>query len=852
MKNFTILSLFAFFLSCNFGIYAQVLYSEDFSKDPNYTSLSPTKAYWDETNENYYVKTFDNLQDKYWAYSPKFTTADATKNITIKLDMLCENADWGTYPGMHFYNSEPTDISNESRTLSVRFTWSDNNYKKISIGSTSDKGTASYKSSASFENNKWYTVEINYYAATNKADIKVTEKTSGSIFYQETNVDFYLSDFSYLALGYYNQPNYGNEWSPIRLDNVQISGNESTGNEATEHLYPVFKYHLIQDGTRGIKVGMTMLSLFNVVSSQTILEAFEEALLMGLEHTRDILLDDLVPSAKYITGCVKYSNDNSAITNADIEYILETKNEIKIGIPFSAELTKFDSDMGSNSDLIPPKVSTIINDSYTKDEPIADFKTVYEAGYKMSAALGQSFSFSTIGVVNNYIHINGKNFLLLHNFDIANVFDSDGINFKYIPVDISNIDELPKKGSLIKLKGYTEKLDFIIRQEYAYYGSEKVYQYLIPTEFEIIKGESTNSPVYNSPVFYQYINDNENFEWGEPVSNITSIIAVSLNSEKINTPDFCFKDNRVDILPQGFIRSGNYYTVNATLLNQGDIEGDCVIRAFAEIANNRIEISKTKINSFKPGEEKDITFNWNPNKPEDILLHPSKVYFTITKTSPFENRTTNNSSFKEFHFFKNVDHKTSFIVTSYCPVTLKVTSPEGHIIDIENSTINGAEYIIDDFDGNNSIDNRIVLPELVEGTYKIEVLPKENAKTDDTYTLKIVTNNVESTLADSVKINEIPVNHYTHVYTSSNLIENDTKVKMWLQNDELIIKCNDYNSNKFLVEIIDISGKTLYKNYHEMKGNNPIRINTPSIRGANIVRISNKNIAETCLIVRPK
>jgi len=86
MKNLTLLTLIVFLLFFNFRISAQVLYSEDYSKDPNYTSLSPSTAYWDETNENYYVKTFDNLQDKYWAYSPKFTTADASKNIFIKLD----------------------------------------------------------------------------------------------------------------------------------------------------------------------------------------------------------------------------------------------------------------------------------------------------------------------------------------------------------------------------------------------------------------------------------------------------------------------------------------------------------------------------------------------------------------------------------------------------------------------------------------------------------------------------------------------------------------------------------------------------------------------------------------------
>jgi hypothetical protein len=226
MRSFTFL-LMALLMSS--ALNAQVFYSEDFTNDPNYTSLSPEHAYWDETEGNYYVKTFDNLAYQYWAYSPQFSTVNAQSDLTVKLDMMCENADWGTYPGVHFYLNEPVEIGEESKTLAVRFMWADNTYKKISISSIDQSGTLTYKSDNSFENNVWYTVTINYYASDNKADIIVKETSSGSTFYEVLNVDFLLNDFAYLGVGYYNEPNYGDEWSPIRIDNVEISATNVYG-----------------------------------------------------------------------------------------------------------------------------------------------------------------------------------------------------------------------------------------------------------------------------------------------------------------------------------------------------------------------------------------------------------------------------------------------------------------------------------------------------------------------------------------------------------------------------------------------------------------------------------------------
>jgi len=74
-------------------------YTEDFESDPDWTSLStesPPNAYWDSLSGKYRVRTFDDLEDKFWAYSPDFGTVSGSSMITIEFDMVCEIGDWGT------------------------------------------------------------------------------------------------------------------------------------------------------------------------------------------------------------------------------------------------------------------------------------------------------------------------------------------------------------------------------------------------------------------------------------------------------------------------------------------------------------------------------------------------------------------------------------------------------------------------------------------------------------------------------------------------------------------------------------------------------------------------------------
>jgi len=204
-------------------------YMEDFESDPGWISLStefPPNAYWDSLSGNYRVRTFDDLEDKYWTYSPEFGPVSGSSLVTIEFDMVCEVGDWGTYPGINLFDSEPTDIDNETKTFRLSFDWSENVYRKIQIR---DKDQVNvYSPSPSFSDNIWYHFVLFYDGISEQATITIREINSGVVIYSRNYLPFVLTDFSYIAMGYYNQPNFGTRWCPIRIDNIFIQNWNST------------------------------------------------------------------------------------------------------------------------------------------------------------------------------------------------------------------------------------------------------------------------------------------------------------------------------------------------------------------------------------------------------------------------------------------------------------------------------------------------------------------------------------------------------------------------------------------------------------------------------------------------
>lgn len=140
-------------------------------------------------------------------------------NVTISVDILCENGDWGTYPGVQLYGEEPQSIDNPSNTFRLWFAWAVGTNRKIQFR---DIAGNDYLSDSSYEDDKWYRFRLHYRGNENKADVLITERDNGEVFYQLTDFDFVLNEFSFLATGYYNIPDFGDEWSPIRIDNIFI------------------------------------------------------------------------------------------------------------------------------------------------------------------------------------------------------------------------------------------------------------------------------------------------------------------------------------------------------------------------------------------------------------------------------------------------------------------------------------------------------------------------------------------------------------------------------------------------------------------------------------------------------
>jgi|GEM_PF-2237761 len=216
----TVLFLFSFLPSP-----AQMItnYIQHFTSNPSFTSYAPVYAYWDSVNGNYYVNTFDNLANQYWAHTPAFTPVDSTDDFIFKCDFKLENIAWGCYTGIWFYNNIPLNISDPSRAFNITVAYSAYWGQQLQI---SDYSGNNHISSVISENT-WYHLKLSFYHASHKMDLRIIDKNTGNINTNIVNASFYPGNgFKYMAVGYYNLPDYGFEWAPLRIDNVLIKSSE--------------------------------------------------------------------------------------------------------------------------------------------------------------------------------------------------------------------------------------------------------------------------------------------------------------------------------------------------------------------------------------------------------------------------------------------------------------------------------------------------------------------------------------------------------------------------------------------------------------------------------------------------
>ncbi len=132
-------------------------YEEDFSSNPGFTSLSAPHTCWDTIQGNYWVNTYDNLANNYFAYSPNIGMVDDSSNFIIQFDLLNEKDNFGTYPSICFYNQEPAAFTDPSRVFRITF---QNSVDVPSQFLIRDAANTTITSNNQYQENTWYTIVI--------------------------------------------------------------------------------------------------------------------------------------------------------------------------------------------------------------------------------------------------------------------------------------------------------------------------------------------------------------------------------------------------------------------------------------------------------------------------------------------------------------------------------------------------------------------------------------------------------------------------------------------------------------------------------------------------------------------
>ena len=210
-----------------------LVYSQDFSSDPGFTSTAPTDVYWDPEAGNYYALIRDVASGKgyYVGYSPEFKMVNGDFKMTFDFTILHPN--WGNYPQIRALNTQIAEDPNDLRFRSgyyepfyFAYVWADAAYKKFQLGSTRDNP---YTFTRYVTDDKhpvagvWYHVNISYNSDHKTADWTITRKDNSSLFYSAHNLPFPISaGFNRLYIGYITVPPKYGTTSDIRVDNINI------------------------------------------------------------------------------------------------------------------------------------------------------------------------------------------------------------------------------------------------------------------------------------------------------------------------------------------------------------------------------------------------------------------------------------------------------------------------------------------------------------------------------------------------------------------------------------------------------------------------------------------------------
>jgi hypothetical protein len=192
----------------------------DFEGDPGFSSPQPSYVYWDSAN-GWYVANVRDVSTgvgHYYGLSPSFPVV-SDESFVLEFDFNVVLQDWGSYPAVYLVDgSVPDPVAPSS--LRFSFAWTDATYKVFEL---TDRLDHVYLSGVPAQG-IWYHVRIEYDVASSTVDLRVTNRSTGALFWELNDEPLDVSfPFDTIALGQRTVPPRYGTLSTAYYDNVVIS-----------------------------------------------------------------------------------------------------------------------------------------------------------------------------------------------------------------------------------------------------------------------------------------------------------------------------------------------------------------------------------------------------------------------------------------------------------------------------------------------------------------------------------------------------------------------------------------------------------------------------------------------------
>jgi hypothetical protein len=198
-------------------------YVEVFSSNPSFVPASPTSGssdtyMWDASQGIYtvYLTETVSLVNKF-ALSPLFAKMQSS-NFVIQVDIRPVKVSFGMGIGMILYDA---DVGLGQSIDQGKYLWIHHSGSDHPIFYLCDGNGHNYSSTAPTLGT-WYTVKITYTSSSGKADLSITNRTTGGVFYQQNGVTFNPVSFNRIGFGAATSSGDGTT-AEMQYDNVTVA-----------------------------------------------------------------------------------------------------------------------------------------------------------------------------------------------------------------------------------------------------------------------------------------------------------------------------------------------------------------------------------------------------------------------------------------------------------------------------------------------------------------------------------------------------------------------------------------------------------------------------------------------------